>query len=105
MLESPHLSSAAKASFSLINYERNLVLACYLFKLSEVVRCGNVVFESRNWLDNNSTYILSTVSSLLNDISHCLETSVFFSSVLMLESRHRVLDSRERSSGPVKGRH
>ncbi len=97
----PHLTSAAYTCLSLVNYERNLIIECNLSQfLIEIGSC-HLILERGNGFDNNSTNILSLISSWLDGLSNFFKGSIFFSSVFMLEFSHRILNLREWSSGPI----
>lgn len=104
MLVSPHLTSNAHSSLSLVHNERNVEFRSDLPELLVVTRSCHLVVENSDGLNYNGSYILLPVSALLNDLSGLLDASVLFSIVFVLEVCKGILKLRERGNWPVEGR-
>lgn len=101
VLMGPHLSSYSSASNSLVHNKRYLVFITNFSQFSEVVRGGNMVAIGGDWLDYDGSHILSGLSSSFDDVSDCLEASLFFFQVFFVVFAHWVFDFGERSNWPI----
>lgn len=103
VLMSPPLSSDSHSCSGFVHNESDSVLGCNFSQLLVEVRSCHGIIQVGDWFDNYSTHVWACRFWGSDLIPHSVETSVFFSFVLVFELWHGVLCLWEGRELPVVG--